>query len=174
MRVDQFDYHLPPELIAQRPLERRDHSRMLLLDRCAGRWQDRYFPEFPELLRGDELLVLNNARVLPARLFGRRAGVFSQKPARKTRAEHLHGRVELFLTRKIEADIWEALVRPGRKLPVGERILFGEEELEAEILTRGELGIRTVQFVSRNTQSVMETIQRLGHVPLPPHIDQPD
>ena len=174
MRVDEFDYHLPPELIAQRPLDRRDHSRMLLLDRTSGRWQDRYFHDFPELLRGDELLVLNNARVLPARLFGQRVGVFSQQPSRKTRAEHLHGRVEVFLTRKIEGDTWEALVRPGRKLPVGERIVFGEDELEAEIVTRGELGIRTVQFVSRNSQSVTETIQRLGHVPLPPYIDRPD
>ena len=174
MRVDDFDYVLPGELIAQRPLERRDLSRLLLLHRDTGVREDRLFRELPELLRGDELLVLNNARVLPARLFGRRAGVFSQQPSRKTRAEHLHGQVEVFLTRKIEGDIWEALVRPGRKLPVGERILFGENELEAEILTRGELGIRTLQFVSRTSQSVSETIQRLGHVPLPPYIDRPD
>jgi S-adenosylmethionine:tRNA ribosyltransferase-isomerase len=174
MRVDDFDYTLPPELIAQRPLERRDLSRLLLLNRQTGGYEDRFFRELPELLHGDELLVLNNARVLPARLFGRRAGVFSQQPSRKTRAEHLHGQVEVFLTRKIEGDLWEALVRPGRKLPVGERILFGAEELEAEILTRGELGIRTLQFISRRQESVSELIQRLGHVPLPPYIDRPD
>jgi S-adenosylmethionine:tRNA ribosyltransferase-isomerase len=174
MRVDDFDYVLPAELIAQRPLERRDLSRLLLLGRDTGVWDDRFFRELPDLLRGDELLVFNNARVLPARLFGRRAGVFSQQPSRATRAEHLHGQVEVFLTRKIEGNIWEALVRPGRKLPVGERILFGENQLEAEILTRGELGIRTLQFVSRNPQNVSETIQRLGHVPLPPYIDRPD
>ena len=80
----------------------------------------------------------------------------------RTRAEHLHGQVEIFLTRRMDGDIWEALVRPGRKLPVGERILFGEDELEAEILARGELGIRTLQFVSRTQQSVSETIQRVG------------
>jgi S-adenosylmethionine:tRNA ribosyltransferase-isomerase len=174
MRVDEFDYVLPSELIAQRPLERRDLSRLLLLDRNAGKQEDRFFRELPGLLRGDELLVLNNARVLPARLFGRRAGVFSQQPSRKTRAEHLHGRVEIFLTRRISGDLWEALVRPGRKLRVGERILFGDDELEAEILTRGELGIRTLQFESRNSQNVSDTIQRLGHVPLPPYIDRSD
>ena len=174
MRVDDFDYLLPAELIAQRPLERRDHSRLLLLHRDTGACEDRCFRELPGLLRGDELLVLNNARVLPARLFGRRSGVFSQRPSRKTRAAYLHGQVEVLLTRKIAGDLWEALVRPGRKLPVGERIHFGENELEAEILTRGELGIRTLQFVSRTPQSVSETIERLGHVPLPPYIDRPD
>ena len=174
MRVDEFDYVLPPERIAQRPLERRDLSRLLLLERTTGKWQDRFFRELPELLRGDELLVLNNARVLPARLFGRRVGVFSQQPSRKTRAEHLHGQVEIFLTRRIKGDTWEALVRPGRKLPVGERILFGEDELEAEIVARGELGIRNVQFVSRTERTVSEAIERLGHIPLPPYIDRPD
>lgn len=174
MRVDEFDYLLPAELIAQRPLARRDHSRLLLLCPGSGAREDRYFRELPQLLRGDELLVLNNARVLPARLFGRRVGVFSQKPSRATRAEHLHGQVEIFLTRKIKGDIWEALVRPGRKLPVGEGILFGEGELAAEILTRGELGIRTLRFVSHSPESISETIQRLGHTPLPPYIDRPD
>ena len=177
MRVDDFDYHLPTELIAQRPLEHRDQSRLLLLERSTGGVEDRVFRELPQLLRGDELLVINNTRVLPARLFGRRAGVFSQRPSRKTKAEHLHGQVEIFLTRKIEGDTWEALVRPGRKLPVGERIILGvgeNEDLEAEILTRGQLGIRTVRFASKNGQSVSENIQRLGHVPLPPYIDRPD
>lgn len=174
MRVDEFDYRLPAELIAQRPLERRDLSRLLLLNRATGAYEDRHFSELPEFLGGDELVVLNNARVLPARLFGRRAGVFSQQPSRKTKAGHLHGRVEIFLTRKVEGDTWEALVRPGRKLPVGERIFFGAEDLEAEILTRGELGIRTLRFDSRNGVSVDENIQRLGHVPLPPYIDRPD
>ncbi len=174
MRVDDFDYDLPAERIAQRPLKRRDSSRLLLLDRGTGKWQDRFFRDLPELLKGDELVVLNNARVLPARLFGRRAGVFSQQPSRKSRAEHLHGRVEVFLTRKIEEDTWEALVRPGRKLPSGERILFGEGELQAEILKRGELGIRTVQFISKNGRPVSLLIQQLGHTPLPPYIDRPD
>jgi S-adenosylmethionine:tRNA ribosyltransferase-isomerase len=174
MQVSDFDYSLPPELIAQRPLERRDQSRLLLLNRLDGSREDRIFRELPQLLRGDELLVLNNARVLPARLFGRRGGVFSQHPSRSTEAEHLTGNVEVFLTRRIEKDNWEALVRPGRKLPVGERIFFGDHELEAEILTRGELGLRTLRFVSKNDSIVSENIQRLGHVPLPPYIDRPD
>jgi S-adenosylmethionine:tRNA ribosyltransferase-isomerase len=174
MRVADFAYELPTELIAQRPLEQRDHSKLLLVDRETGSYEDRFFRDFPQLLRGNELVILNNARVLPARLFGRRAGVFSQQPSRKTRAEHLHGQVEIFLTRKLQNDQWEALVRPGRKLPVGEKIFFGMNELQAEILTRGELGIRTLKFVSQNPANVDENIQRLGHVPLPPYIDRPD
>ena len=118
VRVEEFDYDLPGELIAQRPLEKRDASRLLLLDRVSGRLEDRQFAEFPELLGGEELLVVNNARVLPARLLGRRAGVHSQPPSRKTAGEHLTGVVEVFLTRQLEQDLWESLVRPGRKMPV--------------------------------------------------------
>src|SRR5208283_5399541 len=114
-----------------------------LLDRHSGAWADRMFAELPELVRGDELFVLNNTRVLPARLFGKRAGVHSQSPSRKTVREHLTGTVEVFLTQNIELEIWEALVRPGRKMAVGERVLFGGGELEGEIVARGELGLRT-------------------------------
>lgn len=174
MRVDAFDYHLPAELIAQRPAARREASRMLLLDRQSGAWEDRAFAELPALLRGDELVVLNDARVLPARFFGKRAGVHAQSPSRKTAREHLTGTVEVFLTRKVEFAIWEALVRPGRKMGVGERVLFGGGELEAEILARGELGLRTIRFRSHTDQSVEANIERLGHVPLPPYIDRPD
>lgn len=174
MRVDAFDYQLPGELIAQRPTAVREASRMLLLDRQGGAWEDRAFAELPELMRGDELVVLNNARVLPARLFGKRAGVHAQSPSRKTAREHLTGTVEVFLTRKVEFEIWEALVRPGRKMGVGERVHFGGGELEAEIVARGELGLRTVRFWSHNDQSVEVNIERLGHVPLPPYIDRPD
>src|SRR5690348_10427032 len=101
MRLDELDYHLPREQIAQRPLDHRVASRLLLLDRSSGVIEDRWFMEFPTLLRGDELLVINNARVIPARLFGRRAGVHSQPPSRATKAEHLTGKVEIFLTRQI-------------------------------------------------------------------------
>jgi S-adenosylmethionine:tRNA ribosyltransferase-isomerase len=174
MIVDDFDYELPDDLIAQRPTAMREASRMLLLDRHSGTWEDRAFAELPQLLRGDELLVLNDARVLPARLFGKRAGVHSQAPSRKTMREHLTGTVEVFLARKIELEIWEALVRPGRKMAVGERVLFGGGELEGEILARGELGLRTMRFTSRNGQSVEENVERLGHVPLPPYINRPD
>jgi S-adenosylmethionine:tRNA ribosyltransferase-isomerase len=174
MRVDEFDYHLPPDLIAQRPLDRRDASRLLVVDRATGRLEDAQFSMLPDFVTGNELVVFNNARVIPARLFGRRVGVHSQKPSRKTVREHLSGNVEVFLTRKLEGHTWEALVRPGKKMPVGEQVRFGEGELEGEILSRGELGIRTVRFTSRNALSVEDNLEALGHVPLPPYIDRPD
>jgi S-adenosylmethionine:tRNA ribosyltransferase-isomerase len=174
MRLDELDYALPPAQIAQRPLQRRDASRLLTMDRASGRLADRMFAELPELLRGDELVVLNNARVIPARLFGRRTGVFSDPPSRATRREHLSGTVEVFLTRQIEPDVWETLVRPGRKMKTGERIVFGEGELEAEIIARREFGLRTVRFSSHEPGGVSAQIERLGHVPLPPYIDRED
>src|SRR3989449_11781115 len=174
MRLDELAYHLPREQIAQRPLERREASRLLLQDRCSGNFEDRVFTEFPSLLRGDELLVSNNARVIPARLFGRRAGVRSQPPSRATKSEHLTGKVEIFLTREVDSETWEALVRPGRKMQVGERVLFGEGELEAEILSRGQLGLRTVHFISHDENNVGQHFDRLGHVPLPPYIERAD
>ncbi|HXJ12633.1 MAG TPA: tRNA preQ1(34) S-adenosylmethionine ribosyltransferase-isomerase QueA [Candidatus Limnocylindrales bacterium] len=174
MRVDDFDYELPSELIAQRPLDRRDASRLLVVERASGGVEDSQFSRFPDFLFGNELVVFNNARVIPARLFGRRLGVHSQRPSNKTVGEHLTRNVEVFLTRKLEADIWEALVRPGKKMQVGERVQFGEGELEAEIVSRGELGIRTVRFTAHNRLPVDENLERLGHVPLPPYIDRPD
>jgi S-adenosylmethionine:tRNA ribosyltransferase-isomerase len=174
MRLNELDYHLPPERIAQRPLERRDASRLLLMNRSSGAWEDRRFAEFPDLLSGNELLVLNNALVIPARLFGRRAGVRSQKPSRSTRAEHLTGKVEVLLTRQVDGDVWEALVRPGRKMRLRERVLFGGGELEAEITARGEYGLRTLRFFSHDQHSVSEHLEKLGHVPLPPYIDRAD
>lgn len=174
MRLDELDYVLPPELIAQRPLPRRDSSRLLSLGRATGVVEDHAFLELPDLLRGDELLVLNNVRVIPARLFGHRAGVHSQPSSNATRHEHLTGNIEVLLTKQIEPDIWEALVRPGRKLPVGERILFGEGALEAEILTRGELGLRTLRFKSQSAETVDQLLDRLGHIPLPPYIQRED
>ena len=174
MRIDELDYNLPQELIAQRPLDRRDASRMLVLDRRSGEAEDRGFADFPNLLRGDELLVCNNARVIPARLFGKRAGLHSEAASKSTAHEHLQGRVEVFLAKRLGADTWEALVRPGRKLPVGERIIFGQGELEGEILERGELGLRTVQFRSTVAAEVDALLESLGHVPLPPYIERDD
>jgi S-adenosylmethionine:tRNA ribosyltransferase-isomerase len=174
MRLDAFDFALPSELIAQRPLDTRDASRMLSLDRQTGAYTDRLFSQLPALLRGDELLVLNNVRVLPARLFGHRAGIHSQQPSRKTAAEHLTGTVEIFLTRQLDTNTWEALVRPGRKIQIGENIIFGSGELQGEILSRGELGQRTVRFHSSDHQSIDTHLERLGHIPLPPYIDRGD
>jgi S-adenosylmethionine:tRNA ribosyltransferase-isomerase len=174
MLLQELDYHLPREQIAQRPLDQRDSSRLLMLDRIRGAWEDRLFRELPDLLRGDELVVLNNARVIPARLFGRRVGVHSQPASRATRREHLRATVEVLLTRQLGPDIWEALVRPGRKMQTGERVLFGEGELEAQVASRGELGLRTVRFVLHDARAVPEQLERLGHVPLPPYINRAD
>jgi S-adenosylmethionine:tRNA ribosyltransferase-isomerase len=174
VRLDELDYDLPSLQIAQRPLQRRDSSRLLAMDRVSGKLADRMFSELPSLLRGEELIVLNNARVIPARLFGRRLGVFSDAPSRASRQEHLSGTVEIFLARQVGPDVWEALVRPGRKMKTGERVVFGEGELEAEIIERGEFGVRTVRFTSRDPGGVTSQIERLGHVPLPPYIDRAD
>src|SRR5277367_4010923 len=129
MRVDELSFDLPPELIAQRPLDRRDASRLLLLNRFTGAFEDSSFSQLPQLLRGDELLVFNNARVLPARLFGHRLDTRSQKKSHEDTPQllsrPLQGHVEVFLTRQLEPHLWEALVKPGRKLPVGEHIRFG-------------------------------------------------
>src|ERR1700676_1385187 len=152
MRVSDFQYGLPVELIAQRPAEQRDASRLLLLARRSGVYEDKVFRALPQLLRGDELLVLNNTRVRAARLFGKRVGVHAQPPAASGAAgesssgEYLSGTVEIFLARRIRHDTWEALVRPGKKLPVGERVIFGAGELQAEIVERGSWGFRGFVF----------------------------
>jgi S-adenosylmethionine:tRNA ribosyltransferase-isomerase len=174
MRLYELDYHLPPAQIAQRPLERRDASRLLCLDRASGSCVDRRFAELAALLRGDELIVMNNARVIHARLLGRRMGVHSMSPSRATVGEPLTGTVQVFLTRQLEPDHWQALVRPGRKMQLGERVLFGEGALEAEVTSRGELGLRTLRFFSRNQRSVAANLESFGHVPLPPYIDRED
>jgi S-adenosylmethionine:tRNA ribosyltransferase-isomerase len=174
MNLSELHYDLPAEQIAQRPLPERDASRMLLLDRISGDWDDRDFREFPDLLRGDELIVVNNARVLPARLFGRRAGIHASEPSRDSpaRTEFLQTPIEVFLVRQLAPDTWETLVRPGRKVRIGETIIFGEGELEGRIEGRGEYGVRTVRFSSKN--GFHESLNRLGHIPLPPYIKRAD
>jgi S-adenosylmethionine:tRNA ribosyltransferase-isomerase len=170
MRLTEFDFHLPPERIAQRPLAQRDASRMLLLDRAKQDWEDAAFATFPERLRGDELIVVNNARVIPARLFGRRVGVRAEAPGKNRRAaqEFLSSEIEVLLTRQISPDEWEALVRPGKKMRVGERVEFGDGELSAEVLDRGEYGLRRIRMAANG--DLTQAIERLGHIPLPPYI----
>jgi S-adenosylmethionine:tRNA ribosyltransferase-isomerase len=175
VKLSEFQYKLPRDLIAQKPLTNRDASRLLLLEREAGTWRDAVFRSLPELLRGDELLVCNNVRVFPARLFGRRRGVRSERAGRSTRRQYLTTPIEVLLVRRLEespSPVWESLVRPGRKIRVGEVIVFGEGELTAEVLARGDYGLRTLRFVCRG--DFRETVERLGHVPLPPYIDRPD
>ena len=172
MHISEFEYELPAERIAQRPPAERDAGRMLVLDQRARTWDDRTFREFPALLRGNELVVLNNTRVIPARLFGRRAGMRAQPPSRATRREHLSSTIEVLLTREIEPGVWDALVRPGRKIGCGERIAFGEGEFEAEVIARGQFGARRLRFT--NAPDVPAALERLGHVPLPPYIRRDD
>ena len=184
MLVSEFDYPLPPELIAQAPLADRAASRLLHIDRGRELLEDRTFRDFPELLRPDDLLVFNNTKVFPARLFGHRSGsraqpVSAQNPAA---ADFLRGRVEVLLTKQLSAEPmeWEALVHPGRKLGVGERIYFGGEaregshELAAEIVGRGAFGERHLRFDPVQVEDFFGVVQRIGHVPLPPYIDRPD
>src|SRR5881398_1638984 len=133
VRVSEFHYELPEELIAQEPLADRAGSRLLRVKSGAERdclLEDRSFRDFPELLRPDDLLVFNNTRVFPARLYGRRGGLKSQPLSQRNPASHdfLRGRIEVLLTRQMSRDPneWECLVRPGRKIDVGERLFFGE------------------------------------------------
>ncbi len=175
MELGDFDYRLPEELIAQQPLEDRAASRMLVIYRESGRWEDRRFREFPSFLRAGDCLVLNDSRVFPARLFGHREGVRSLPIGKNNpkRREHLSGQVEVFLLRPVSAGgkDWEALVRPGRKMPVGERMRFAEG-LEGEIVARGEFGERTVRF--SGADDLFAAFEKIGHVPLPPYIKRAD
>jgi S-adenosylmethionine:tRNA ribosyltransferase-isomerase len=174
MLLSEFNYELPPDRIAQAPLAERDASRMLILHRGSAAWEDSEFQRLPDLLKGDELIVVNNARVTPARLFGRRIGARSGQSGANRRApsEFLSSQIEVLLTRQVAPSEWDALVRPGRKIRVGERIEFGEGELCAEVLGRGEYGVRRLRLSSKG--DVAQTIERLGHVPLPPYISRED
>jgi S-adenosylmethionine:tRNA ribosyltransferase-isomerase len=175
--VSDFHFELPEALIAQSPLSDRAASRLLLLSGSSGNISDRQFQEFPELLRSDDLLVFNNTRVFPARLFGRRAGLRSQAVSSRNPAalDFLQGRIEVLLTRQTSQsrNEWECLVRPGRKIGVGEKLFFGEhEELQAEVIGRGEYGERTIRF--EKSENFFAMLERIGHVPLPPYIQRTD
>jgi S-adenosylmethionine:tRNA ribosyltransferase-isomerase len=175
--VSDFHYDLPEAQIAQEPLLDRAASRMLHMRRQTGAFEGRVFRDFPELLRPDDLVVLNNTRVFPARLCGRRSGAKAQllSPRNPASRDFLHGRVEVLLTRQLKEDPndWECLVRPGRKIGVGEHLFFGEhDDLQAEVLSRGAFGERRIRF--RPTANFFELIETLGHVPLPPYIARAD
>ena len=159
MLLSDFDYRLPEELIAQEPLPDRSASRMLVIDRSTGTWQDRTFRDLPSFLRPNDCLILNDSRVFPSRLYGYREG-------------HT-GKVEVFLTQQESPDAlrWTALVRPGRKMRSGERIVISDE-LTVEILGRGDFGERTVRLSPKG--DVFDVLERAGHVPLPPYIHRPD
>jgi S-adenosylmethionine:tRNA ribosyltransferase-isomerase len=156
--VSEFNYHLPEELIAQEPLADRAASRLLHLE-PSGRLMDRSFRDFPELLRAGDLVIFNNTRVFPARLFGRRGGIRSQKvsPKNPSAREFLQGRIEVLLTRQAseQPNEWECLVRPGRKIGVGERLFFGQnDDLQAEVIGRGTFGERRIRFEEISTKII--------------------
>jgi len=175
--VSEFHYELPAERIAQEPLADRAESRMLHLDRQSRRCSDRLFRQFPAVLRPGDLLVLNNTKVFPARLFGHRSGTHAQplSPANPAAKNFLRGTVEVMLTQQLSEDPneWECLVRPGRKIGIGERLFFGESgDLEAEVIERGTFGERRIRFAP--VPDFFARIECIGHVPLPPYINRDD
>lgn len=152
MRVEDFDYDLPPELIAQVPVEPRDHSRLLVLHRDSGTMEHVHFYDLPRYLRAGDALVINETRVIPARLYGRK---------------ETGGRVEVLLLRPLSDRTWEALVRPGSRLKPGARVIFSDE-LAARVAQVLPDGNRTLEFDCRG--DFAELLDRLGRVPLPPYI----
>lgn len=157
MHISEFDYELPEELIAQQPLARRDASRMLVLDRKTETWSDSNFKYFPEHLGSNDVVVVNNSRVIPARLSGHRA--------------ETGGAVEIFLVREIEERTWEALVRPGGRLKQGARVVFADGRLSAELLDEPGHELRRVGF--RCDGRFEDVLAELGSTPLPPYIKRP-
>jgi len=172
LRVADFDYDLPPELIAQQPLTDRSQSRMLVMNRSTGALRDSTFAELPSLLHPGDLLVLNDSRVIPARLYARRT-------LRRER-EKPTGRVEVMLTEPVVQsagdNLWRALVHPGRKIAIGEILVFpspsGVIELQAEVIERGYFGERLLRF--NPVDDFFAVLDRIGHTPLPPYIHRDD
>ena len=157
MKLSDFDYELPLELIAQEPPTERDGARMLVLHRASQTWEDHTFRDLPSYLAPGDCLVLNDSRVLPSQLFGKREG----------------GEAEIMLLEPASSDAreWRALVRPGRRLRAGAVVKFAENFF-AEILSEGERGERTVRLIG--DEDVYNAIERLGHMPLPPYIKRRD
>jgi S-adenosylmethionine:tRNA ribosyltransferase-isomerase len=152
MKTSDFDYSLPPEFIAQNPIEPRDHSRLLVLNRRLGTIEHRHFFDILNYLHEGDVMVFNDSRVIPARLKGKRAGS--------------GGSIEILLLRRQESGIWEALVKPARRLPTGAAIEI-ESGIKAEIIGGGEKGMRVIEFSDESA------LAKAGEVPLPPYIHEP-
>jgi S-adenosylmethionine:tRNA ribosyltransferase-isomerase len=161
MRLSEFDYDLPDELIAQQPLEQRDASRMLVLDRATEKYEDSRFELLPNYVRPGDVVVVNNTRVFPARLIGQR--------------EPSGGRVELLLLRELETGVWEALARPAQRLKPGARIRFGETSLRAEVLESSPKGFRVLKFEAdgASDETLESLLNQRGQTPLPHYIHRP-
>ena len=172
LRVADFDYDLPPDRIAQEPPAERGASRMLVMDRATGAFRDSFFSAFGNELREGDLLVLNDSRVIPARLFARRTLVRER--------ERPTGQIEVMLTAPAGENLWRALVRPGRKVAIGERLVFpapdGSIALEAEVVERGKFGDRLLEFapLKNANDDFFAALDRIGHMPLPPYIHRDD
>lgn len=154
MKVADFDYFLPDELIAQEPVEPRDRSRLLVLERATGRTEHLIFKDCIKFFRPGDILVVNNTRVIPARLFGVKEGTGA--------------RIEVLLLKRLDRDRWEALVRPGKRLKTGTRVIFGEGGLAAEVVETTATGGRVFRFEYEGIFE--EVLDRLGQMPLPPYI----
>ena len=162
MLLSRFDFPLPEHLIAQEPPAERGSSRLLVVDRRAGTWTDSRIADLPAHLTAGDLLVVNNSRVVPARLLGHRV------PS--------GGRVECLLLRRLDDRRWDALLHPGQKMKPGTRARFGEppDVLEAEVLSQHTFGRRTIALSAPEGRPVDEVIDAIGHMPLPPYIKRPD
>lgn len=162
MRVDDFDFHLPEELIAQAPPAERGTSRLLVLDRATGASTATHVSAFPDFLRAGDVLVVNDTRVFPARLLGRR--------------DPSGGQVECLLLAREDAEHWQALVHPGQKLKSGARMVFAGagQVIHGEIVGRDSFGKRRVRLQAEGGRDVMDVIDAIGHMPLPPYIKRPD
>lgn len=158
MKTHDFYYELPPELIAQTPLPRRDASRLMVLDKLSGAWEHRHFFELPQLLRKGDCLIMNDSRVIPARLLGNRMLPDGS----------LGGACEILLLNDKGGNLWECLVRPGKKLRAGTRVAFGGGELTGDIIDVAPDGGRLVRFQYEGI--FLEVLERLGRMPLPPYI----
>jgi S-adenosylmethionine:tRNA ribosyltransferase-isomerase len=156
MKVNDFDYELPEELIAQTPSEKRDGCRLMVIHRDSGLIEHRQFSDILEYLEPGDCLVMNDSKVIPARLFGVR--------------ESTGARIEFLLSKRVEGDRWETLVRPGRRVRAGDTIVFGDGELKARVLSNSEGGTRIVEFEYEGI--FMEILERLGSMPLPPYIQR--
>ena len=172
MRVSDFNFDLPEELIAQSPPAIRGSSRMLVLDRATGTYHDNFFRNLPEILRPGDLLILNDSRVIPARLYATRAGLHTQH-----NSPDPTGRIEVLLTQQLAENDWNSLVRPSRKVQPGEHLLFHAPDetnplLEAEVLATGEFGERTLRFSP--VADFQGILNKIGHMPLPPYIHRED
>jgi len=167
--VSDFDFELPEELIAQEPPAERSGARMLQLDRETGAWRDGWFRDFPELLRAGDVLVLNDSRVIPARLLGRRLSAV-------TRSTTSGSKIEVLLTEEVDELLWRGLARPGRKVQAGDELVFESEDgmtaLPAEVWEHGEFGERLLRF--RRVPDFFARLDKIGHMPLPPYIHRPD